>query len=87
MCVKVKKQIWLNFNIYNQEHSKHFDERAERILAAINCENTQGLGKITKCFLCNTGHSGGDGLHVITKNAIIIIINAKTHRLITLLIA
>ena len=66
--------------------SRHWaEDRRERALCIKNIIG--GIGKPLFQKQVNTGHPNGPELHTITSNGIIVIHNAITGRLVTMLIA
>jgi hypothetical protein len=64
--------------------SKHYvKDRVERERLI----KTIGIGKEVATFKVDKGHPNGPELHTITSTGIIIIRNARTHKLVTKLIA
>ena len=66
--------------------SKHYQgQRSER--ERFIDEHLGGDGKVIDSFIVNKGHPHGLERHCVTENGIIIIYNARTHKLITKKIA
>ena len=65
--------------------SAHYRNERQQRYAFIH--NEIGVGEVTDSFLVDRGHANGVEIHSVTDTAIILIHNAKTHRLITELIA
>lgn len=64
--------------------SYHYSEEREH---RENVIHRIGSGKPVISFIVDRGHKNGAERHVITDNAIIIIYNARTNKLVTKLIA
>lgn len=66
------------------EYTKHFtlDRQARNDLI-----HEIGLGTEIKVFKVDRGHPNGPELHTVTSTALILIFNARTKKLVTILIA
>ena len=66
-------------------NTKHWNDRCSR--ESIIQNQLCGEGKIIDEFYVDRGHQHGPEIHSVTQNAIIIVRNAITNRLVTKLIA
>lgn len=66
------------------ESTLHIQERKDRVSFI---KETIGVGKPVRTFLVDKGHPNGPELHTVTTTGIIVIHNARTKKLVTLLIA
>lgn len=67
------------------EYTKHYQNDRKSRIDFIN--NVLGVGNIIDVFVVDKGHPNGVEIHSITDNAIIIIQNYNTKKLVTMLIA
>lgn len=58
--------------------------RRQLRLSYLNDEDSK---KIEKCFFVDKGHPNGAEIHILTKNALIIVLNERTKKVCTILIA
>lgn len=81
------KECKTNYNlsdVISSPATKHLSERNLRIRNALNLNNG---AEVDKVFLVDKGHPNGAELHIVTDKGIIFILNNRTGKLITLLIA
>ena len=64
-------------------NTKHMQERTERL----NVASSLGNYNKVNTFKCDRGHPNGAEIHIITDNGLIIVLNYRTHKLVTILIA
>lgn len=66
----------------NSKHYTYERKNREEIISSLG-----GEGKAFKSFKINRGHRDGEEIHTITFNAIIVITNANSGKVVTKLIA
>lgn len=81
----VEKMLKEPVNIDMSQITNHFDNRRDRVEKIIDKINN--FGEPVYSFIVNCGHMNGKEIHTITQKGIIIIQNAKSKNIITILIA
>lgn len=46
-----------------------------------------GLGHVVRQCLVDTGHPAGREVHMLTDTGVVVVVNARSHRLVTMLVA
>lgn len=78
------KENNINIDLNKVFPTRHLFEREERMNIFLN--NSEKF-YIVKAFWVNKGHPNGPEIHCILNNAVILILNARTFKLITILFA
>lgn len=65
--------------------SDHFrDERKARL---DRIRRNVGFGEVVRVCVVDTGHPAGHEVHVLTSTGVVLVLNARTKRLVTMLVA
>lgn len=65
--------------------SGHFrDERRDRLT---RIRRDVGFGKVVRRCVVDTGHPAGYEVHVLTSTGVVVVFNARTKKLVTMLVA
>lgn len=85
LSVRLYKPTLELSSILSSVHTHHFDdERLKRFEVA---ERLNNGAPIDASFLVDKGHPHGPEIHCVSKNAVIFILNERTKRFITVLLA
>lgn len=83
--VKLNSETLTLDYIIDREHTLHLnDERLSRLNKALELNEN---AEVHQSFYVDKGHENGPEIHNITRNSMIFIINARTKRFITVLLA
>lgn len=81
----VEKMLDKPINIDMNQITKHFNDRGNRMRKIE--EKIKNIGTPIYSFIVNCGHMNGREIHTITEKGLIIVQNARTKNIITILIA